>query len=380
MTGEYLDYLNQSMEFARRVKEVPHIGSQLSIQTDTSGLCNSCDPSSEFSIPSLKLKAVTRPDFFSLVNSAHDISHVEFGIGKQDVASVQSPETAFPENLASKICSVPVLFKDQLEDIRYAGAIGEYLGQSLSGFQVLGGSDFDGVRQDFVFSLPFAPVQRGNIQLEFHLPSGEVLAIADDRRGLLGSLNGSGTVDYKNGACRLTTKFNYLQTESMEPVVQTEDRIHFIHTLEDGPSTVPGSVWMTFTIGDGADQKTYMVNDTPDSGGLPSGNFIHPFIQRGTIDYSSKEIDVTFTSPLADPSEKPFDCRYCFPVDYTLPSGTVLLASYFFTQQPILITEAGFRNKDGVLLNYASFPPIEFNSTGCHLHFLILVEKLAETR
>lgn len=379
MTGEYLDYLSRSMEFARRAKEVPHIGSQLSIQTDTSGLCNSYDPSSEFTVPVLKLKAVTRPDFFSLVNSSHDITLAEFGIGKQEVASVQNPESPFPENLASKVCGVPVLFKNQLGDTRYTGAIGEYQGQFLNGFQVLGGSDFDGVRQDFTFSLPFAPIQKGNIRLEFHPPSGEILAIADDRRGALASLYGNGTVDYKTGACRLATKFNYSQTESMEPVVQTEERIHFNHTLEGGTLTVPGSVWMIFTIGEGEDQKTHMVNDTPDSGGLPSGNFIHPFIQSGTIDYSTKTIDVIFTSSLADPSEKPFDCKYRFPVDYTLPEGTVLLASYFFTQQPILITEAGFRNKDGVLLNYANFPPLEFNSAGCHLDFMVLVKNPQES-
>jgi hypothetical protein len=61
--------------------------------------------------------------------------------------------------------------------------------------------------------------------------------------------------------------------------------------------------------------------------------------------------------------------------DFKSPAGTELLASYFFTQQPICITEAGFRSKDGVLLNYDTFPPFEFNSTSYHLNLMILVKK-----
>lgn len=375
MTKEYLDYINQSIAFARRAKEVPHIGSQLSIQTDTSGLCNSYDASSEYSIPNLKLKAVTRPDFFTLVLSPHDIARVEFGIGKKEVPSVQNSGVPFPADLAAKVCSIPVLFRDQLEDSGFIGAIGEYLGQSLNGFRVLNGSVFDGARQDFDFSLPFAPIQRGNITLEFRLPTGEILPVTDDRKGMLMSLNGYGAVDYKTGACHLTTKFDYSQTDSMEMDVQpgypdpTNGRRHFTHTLLGGDSVVPGSIWLTFTSGEGVNQRTYTV---PDDG---QGHFTHPLIQSSLIDYTAKLIDVIFTSPLVDPLIKPFVCRYLFPVDYTLPAGTELLASYFFTQQSVCITEAGFRSKDGILLNYATFPPLEFNSSQYHLSFLFLVKK-----
>lgn len=375
MTKEYLDYMNQSIEFARRSKEVPHIGSQLSIQTDISGLCNSYDPASEYSIPSLKLKAVTRPDYFSLVSSPHDISFIEFGIGKMNVASVQHPEVPFPTNLASGVGSVPVLFRDQLDDAGYIGAVGEYLGQYLNGFKVLDGSAFDGVIQDFDFDLPFAPIQRGNIILDFHLPSGDILPVTDNRKGVLMSLNGYGTIDYKSGACHLSTKFDYPQIDSMEMIVPpgypdpTSGRIHFTHTLQGGTSIIPGSLWLTFTSGEGADQRTYLANDD----GM--GHFVHPLIQSGFVDYNTKMVDIIFISPLVDPSIKPFTCKYSFPVDIELPAGTELLASYFFTQQSIFITEVGFRSKDGDLLNYATFPPFEFNSTSYHLDFMLLVKK-----
>lgn len=375
MTKEYLNYMGQSVEFARRAKEVPHIGSQLSIQVDVSGRCNSYDPSSEYTIPSLKLKAVARPDYFSLVESAKDIAFVEFGVGKKDVASVQNPGAPFPSGLASKVCSVPIESKDQLDAEGFIGAIGECLGQSLNKLSVLDGSSFDGVSQDFDFSLPFAPVQRGNILLEFHLPTGDVLPIADDRQGLLTSLNGFGTVDYATGNCHISTKFEYSQTDSMEMDVPsggdglTDGRTHFTHTLQGGDFATPGSLWLTFTSGEGADQRTYMANDDG------QGRFTHPLIQSGLVDYATKEVDVIFNSPLADMSIKPFTCKYSFSVDFKLPAGATLLASYFFTRRTICITEAGFFDKNGNLLNYAVFPPFEFNSNAYHLDFMLLVKK-----
>jgi hypothetical protein len=373
MTKEYLDYMNQSIEFARRAKEVPHIGPQLSVQAVADGLCNSYDPSSEYSIPSLKLKLVVRSDFFDLVTSPHDIARVEFGIGKRDVASVQNPSAPFPSELAVRVFSALVPFRDHFGDMRYVGAVGEYLGQLLSDFLVLDGPVFDGESQDFNFYLPFAPVQRGNITLQFHLPSGDVLPVFDDRKGRLLSLNGSGAIDYKTGACHLSTKFNYSQTDNMDIIVRensdSSGRMHFTRTLEGGASVVPGSLFLIFTIGDGPEQRTYTANDDG------NGNFIHFLIHSGTVNYATKEVDVTFDVPLVSASVKPFNCRYSFPVDFTLPAGTELFASYFFTQQSIYITEAGFRGKDGELLSYATFPPVELNSDTYHLNFMVLVKK-----
>jgi hypothetical protein len=281
------------------------------------------------------------------------------------------------------------LFKDQLENANFIGAIGKYQGQSLNGFKILDESAIDGTEQSFKFKLPFAPIKRGNIKLEFYLPDpdGETYEIFDNSRGVFLSHRGYGAIDYKTGDCTLLTKFNYTQVDNMEPIVLpeqpdlTEGRTHFVKTLSEGESINPGSIWLTFTIGEDTNQRTYMVNDIPDSGDPPLfGHFEHSCIKpgKGIINYSTKEIDITFKSyyPVVDAFIKPFLCKYSFPIDYTLPAGTILLASYFFTQQTIPITEAGFRNKDGVLLNYATFPPFEFSSTDYHLNFMILVKKV----
>jgi hypothetical protein len=105
------------------------------------------------------------------------------------------------------------------------------------------------------------------------------------------------------------------------------------------------------------------------------GRFYHPKIINGSINYQTRILDVMFTDPLVDPEIKPFRCNYSYHIDYTLPEGTELWARYYFTQQNISITEAGFRSRDGTLIIYATFPPLEFSSTKYHCNFLALVKK-----
>jgi hypothetical protein len=111
MTKEYLDYMSTCMEFGRRTKEVPHIGSQLSAQTDLTGLFNSFDSGMDYSIPDLKLKIAARPDLLDHAPTAYDIDYVEFGVGGYEIASVQKPGVPFPADLQYRVASVPVLFR-----------------------------------------------------------------------------------------------------------------------------------------------------------------------------------------------------------------------------------------------------------------------------
>jgi hypothetical protein len=376
MTKEYLDYLYDSMEFGRRTKEVPHIGSQVSVQTDLTGLCNSFNPDSEYSIPDLKLKIVAIPNLIAHASTSFDIEYVEFGVGRQDIASVQNPGIPFPIDLNYRIAQVPILFRNHYENENYIGAEGEYLGQNVREIKLLSGNQwFDGVNQNFDFTLPFIPIQKGNVVFEFRLPESSAFAIysiEDDKKGGLISIYGKGAIDYKTGVGNLTTDFDYNTSEFIvtQPVGEIDKR-HFVQELVQGSSVVitEGSIWLSFMIGEGVNQRMYLVQDDG------SGHFYHPKILTGLIDYQTRILDVTFTDPLVDSEIKPFKCSYSYHVNYTLPKDTELWAYFYFTQQTILITEAGFRSRDGTLIIYATFPPLEFSSTKYHCSFLTLVNK-----
>jgi hypothetical protein len=409
MTKEYLDYLDACMEFGRRTKEVPHIGSQVSVQTDMTGLFNSFDPSMEYSVPDLKLKIVARPDLLTHAPTAYDIESIEFGIGTRELASVQNPSIPFPMDLAYRVTRIPILFRDHYGNTDYIGAEGEYLGQTVQEIKLLsGGQWFDGSNKDFNFTLPIIPIQRGNVKFEFKLPESAgslIYTVEDDKRGGLLSTYGKGTIDYKTGSGTLTTDFEYNTSEMItEEPDEKKDRKHFVQELVPGSQVIltPGSIKISFMIGEGVNQRMYLVQDEeepfyndntgvsePDNflynlsmpGGVDynerneEGHFIHPKILTGVINYRTRVVDIMFVDPLVDPEVRPFKCSYDYPVNFALPEGTELWVSYYFTQQTVSITEAGFRSRDGTLIIYATFPPIEFSSNNYHCNFLALVKR-----
>jgi hypothetical protein len=376
MTKEYLDYMDASMEFGRRTKEVPHIGSQISVQTDLTGLFNSFDPGMEFSVPDLKLKIAARPDLPDHVPTSYDIEYAEFGIGGQEIASIQNPDIPFPSDLQYRVARVPVLFRDHYSNDNYIGAEGGYLGQAIQEIKLLSGSRwFDGVNKDFEFTLPIVPVQRGNIVFEFVLPESEsslVYQVTDDKRGGLLSPHGKGVINYETGKGTLTTDFEYSTSEAITEQPEGEhDRKHFVQELVPGTQVflTPGSITLSFMIGDGVNQRMYLAQDDG------NGRFVHPQILAGAIDYYTRIVDIIFKAPVVDPSIKPFKCGYSYRVNFALPEGTELWANYYFTRQTVSITEAGFRSRDGTLVIYATFPPVEFSSNKYHCNFLVLVKR-----
>lgn len=376
MTKEYLDYMDTSMEFGRRTKEVPHIGSQLSVQTDLTGFFNAFDSSMEYSVPDLKLRIAANPDMLSHVLTSYDIEYAEFGVGTRELASVQNPGVPFPADLQYRVARLPILFRDHYSNDKYIGVEGEYLGQTIQEIKLLSGNEwFNGVNKNFKFALPITPVQKGNIVFEFHLPESAgslIYQVKDDKRGELLSPHGRGVIDYDTGDGMLTTDFEYNTSAYITEQPQGENnRKHFVQELEPGTQMhlTPGNITLSFMIGDGVNQRMYLVQDDG------NGNFVHPMIFTGTVNYSSRIIDITFRAPIVDPAIKPFKCSYSYHVDFALPEGSELWVSYYFTQKTVSITEAGFRSRDGTLVIYATFPPIEFSSNKYHCSFLALVKR-----
>jgi hypothetical protein len=400
MSKEYLDYLSVSMDFARRTKEVPHIGSQLSIITDTTGLCNFFDPSSEYSIPSLKLKVAARSDFSVHAPTGYDILYAEFGSGIRELPSVQNPDIPFPNDLANQMARVTIGFRNHYENSYISGAMGEYLGQTIQETKLLSGNMFDGVNQNFKFTLPIVPVKKGKAQFEFRLPDGiTIYATRDDKKGGLLSIYAKGTLNYKTGEGTLTTKFDYPGTEFITRIVDDfkynqkssisdflyndessssfpynalEGTPRFMQELVEGAETIvlnPGSIWLSFMTGTGVNKRSWLVQDNG------SGEFVHPKIKFGKINYQTRILDIQFTESLVDKDIQPFKCTYTYPVDYALPTKTELWVNFYFTQDITSITEAGFRSRDGTLVVYATFPPMEFISNKYHCDFMALVKK-----
>jgi len=371
MTAEYLNFISVNMEYGRRAKEVPHVGSQLNIQTDLSGTFDSFSPGEPYTIPSVKVKAATRKNALSLIESVEDLLYMEFGTGRQPLPSAAPGDaTPFPTALAQRVSLTETIYRERFENVKAIGVVGEYLGQQINKYTVhtAGGSE-----NEFRFTLPYKPIRRGNVRFIITHPSIiQPKIVTDDQTGNLTGDYGKGTINYNTGEVFLTTKFDNKMTEKPAVPPKYDDEVEKDKKIYDvqlkSRNIYPGSMLLSFHVGDGDDEHIALVRDN----GV--GAFLgHPNIVNSSIDYQDGWLVVEFDRPLTPNSA--FEVSLAYPVDYILPEGAEIIADYYFTQATIEITEAGLFSLKGDLISYATFPPFEFSATDNHLNVLFAFRK-----
>lgn len=357
MTREYLEYIEDNMEWGRRAKEVPHIGSQLSFALYGNGV--PCD------IPSIGLCAITDAAFFEKVHSRQDIQSVEFGVGAQNISN------GIPAVLDSRICTVKsdyiAVRENEAGDIKSIAISGTYDGQCVSDITVL--DAFDGTAKSFDFVLPHSPIRKGSVRLSLIETSTEVLEARDDGNGTFVSNWCTGGIDYATGQCHLSTVFEHSLTANIiDASSAIEGHYRFTGILASG-GIIQDSALLSFSM----DGRAYTVRDSNNGDGTAS--FLSEMIYQSSLNYATGEFDITFTKDVDVPPEYKITCRYSHPSSFIPPAGSVLDASYLFTENTVLITEAGIRGVDGSLIAYATFPPFEFTSNAYHLSLNVVVQK-----
>lgn len=366
MTDEYLIFMSENINWGRRCKEVPHIGSQLSVQTDLSGLINYNFPEQEYSVPSLKLNVAANPQLLDIISSQYEISEARFGIGAKELPSVQHPEIPFPTELQTAIATVPVVSSEAFRSEHYIGACAEYLGQEIRQLKIK--DDFSGSDTHFSFSLPLAPIRKGNVCLAIKQQGlAELTTVLDDRKGNFLSNRLKGTINYETGVCTLDTDFEYLTSFSIEKAYDPEDPGLWAYVVpKDETDITPGSLKVSFSQGEGTAKKSFVAIDDGEGHFKPN-----PAIVASEINYETGEIQIRFVQALTEDSS--IENSYSYHVSWSPSEQDILYASYFFVLNSIEITEVGFFNTAGDLLMYATFPPLQFSSTEFHGNFTILV-------
>lgn len=357
MTREYLEYIGDNIEWGRRAKEVPHVGSQLSFALYGNGA--RCD------IPSVGLNAITCSDFFNKVHTRADIKEVEFGCGVQDISH------GIPFSLASRICTVQSNYiatkEDEDGELKAIAMSGVYDGQCVSDMEVLYAGAFDGAVQFYEFTLPHFPIRKGSVHLSLVENNGEKLEAKDNRCGVIISPWCKGSIDYATGKCSITTSFEHTVTDNLVEVSSAiGGRNSFTGVLSLCRATA-GSILLAFSIGG----QMYTVRDSDNGDG--TGTFTSEHIYQSSVNYARGEFSIVFNDNVDDPVEHKMTLRYTVPVSFTPPAGSSLEASYLFTEDTVHITEAGFRGADGSLVGYVTFPPFEFTSNAYHLRLTIAV-------
>jgi len=368
MTWEPLDFVVANMDFASRVVEVPHIGSQLSIITDSSEVYD-IHNTGDYTMPDLKLKAATT-SYFDTLSSVFGIATVEFGIGAYDIPSTTNG-VSMPTELESRVAKNPILVDERYESGDWMSVIAEYQGQEINNFILhdsegyeldddYGSGTVDGTNDTFQGTLLFAPIQRGNVRFRFQ-SNDEKFIFEDDANGGLGGDFASGTIDYDTGQYEFTTSF---VKDDEEELIEGDGEIDEVDTtLSKAFDIVENDSWLVFSI----DGLRYTVRDDG------AGSFPHQFIQSSSLNYQTGELSITFTAPIDDGQNALI--RYRYPVEFTPDAGTSVDVEYYFVVDSIEITEAGLFDDDENLLAYATFPPIEFVTPKHHVNVAFILNK-----
>jgi hypothetical protein len=396
MTWEPLDFIMANLDFARRAIEVPHVGSQLSIILDPSG--NVLPHGGSYTMPDIKLNGVILPDNLQNLNSVFEVGSIEFGIGSHDlfagvdssgyIIDDSSADSAIPpsselNSLETRVAKNSVLFDERYEDGDWFGVISEYRGQEINNFVLhnengyqlndsFGTGTVDGVNTSFKGQLLFPPVQKGNLRFTYTHNDTEI-EILDDRGGNL-ITGADGTIDYQTGQYIFNTFFEFKNQVSIGTGDGVETEFTSILPLPtDAVADSEGNkiisnpanprVWITFS----ANNKRFAAQDDG------NGNITHELIDTGTIDYTNGDIYLLFTTPIVTGTD--ILVEYVYERDLPPDAGTEIKVDYYFTEDPIEITEAGIFDQDNNMVAYATFPPIEFISKDFHVNVAFLLKK-----
>lgn len=396
MTWEPLDFIMANLDFARRAIEVPHVGSQLTVILDPSG--DVTPHGGSYTMPDLKLNGITISQNLEGLNSVFEIGSIEFGIGSRDlfagvdssgnVIDDSSGDSAIPpanaiNSLETRVAKNSILFDERYEDGDWFGVISEYRGQEINNF-VLHDADgyqldddfgvgvVDGSNTNFKGQLLFPPIQKGNLRFTYTHNDTEI-EILDDRGGNL-ITGADGTIDYQTGQYIFNTFFEFknqvsvgtgdgVETEFTSVLPLPADAVQDSEGNKIISNPANPRVWVTFS----ANNKRFA---TQDDG---NGNINHELIDTGTIDYTNGDIYILFTTPIVAGTE--ILVEYVYERDLPPDVGTEIKVDYYFTEDPIEITEAGVFDQNNDMVAYATFPPIEFISKDFHVNVAFLLKK-----
>lgn len=381
MTWEYMDFIQVNTAFSRRVKEVPHVGAQLTVFMDESMTVNPLDD--EYSSPIIKMKALITPEYFD-IESFLDISYIEFGIGSHENLPTKEALSGevMPTGLDLRVARNFVLFDEKYDNDEFIGGISEYRGQEINRFDLhdetgylldnTGFGAVDGYTDYFEGQLLFAPIQKGNVRILF-THQGLEREIFDDRKGELIGDFAKGTVDYTTGEYTLSTDFIFNAEDIIFTGNGTDTLIEYDVNLDfpiQNPSMSSYSgekVTIKYNVGN----RIFLAIDN--GSGIFEDTSLEGHLITGTVDYNTGDFSFEFDAPIT--SGEDVSLEYSYRKVATPDAATFIKADYYFTIETIEITEAGLFDINNNMIAYSTFPPIEFNSSKNHVNIGFLIKK-----
>lgn len=196
--NNYLDFLKSRALYNRRVVQVPHVGSQLSIILDPSGITDNSFPEDPldpvyigYTMPDIKLSGVVTENFEA--GNPFAINRIKIGTGSQPLPSREFPGTLMPTDLEEPLYSERITFDEIIAENQWT------IIQSMIGIEYKEDLVDDVPLTNFSGTLSTLPIQRKSIQLHYRIGGIDYIASDDGEGNLNGPRLTSGSINYITG-------------------------------------------------------------------------------------------------------------------------------------------------------------------------------------
>jgi len=292
MTKEYINYLTNMSLYNKRAVEVQHIGAQLSFIMDITGYKDCILTGSAYTFPNIMTDCAVTTQFVPGASLFDNIKEIVLGDGNLSIPAVISG-TPLSSNAVSH-----AVFSQSIsnENLKQFGAeqwnsiiIAANANKIKEDINI---GEADGTQTVFTGTLSHTPVRPRSVVFNY----------------VLGGLTKSVIDRYQDPIGFYTTTLDV--TASKTDLAAVDRITSFQYTLTK-TGLIITTIGLTFTIGG----VVYTVYDSTTDGatGVFNGNIANPgsaFISIGTIDYSSREISLTFTQATDSLTQVTFTYSY----------------------------------------------------------------------
>ena len=168
----------------------------------------------------------------------------------------------------------------------------------------------------------------------------------------------SGTIDYDTGEY---TIYPYTLTDVYQRALASSSVSSISQFLNYNIQT--GTFYLYYTIAD----TSYVAMDNG------SGSVIGTGISSGLLDYTTGQLDITFTQPTQ--SGYYTTCQYSYKTTLTLNPDTPYVFAEYKVNDDLDITEFCIEDEENKALAYVTFPPINFYSIYNYASFVTMIRQ-----
>lgn len=350
MTDDYLDYIQHYVNYNRKVTEVPHVGVQLNLITDTSRYYNNLNGGLSYTVPDLRANLAVNQNWV-YTTKEESIGYISAGVGTNQMWGIG--ETPGNINSLDEEIYERRLSDNEIDDTGSYYKVNTYipLGTVKNLVLFVG----DGVTYQRSGFTKFPNVKEKSFSITYHA-NNEEQTVIDDGLGELESDVFIGSIDYETGEFELNFVNAASEDDSIVP--------------SGNPSTISGNLsYNTVQLNTVEIAYAYGGNNyigRSDATGTITGNFI----TSGTVTREGV-ISVTWIVQITSSAVV---ISYDYD-NFGIPTNGYPVYINYRTEEVVRIREIGIKDPNGVLIAYGTVPAVHCADRDFHLSLNLFIKK-----